>query len=141
MIEKWKQSVNNGGAFETLMTGLSKAFDCLSQKLSISKLDAFGFDKKSLKLVHNSLSNRKQRVKINDSYSSWREILYGVPQGSILGPLLFSIFICDMVYFLNDYEIANYADDTTPCSAQRNHQFVIQGLEKSSAILLKWLGN
>ena len=92
MKEKWKQSVNNGGAFETLMTSLSKAFDCLPQKLSISKLDAFGFDKKSLKLVHNYLSNRKQRVKINGSYNSWTEILYGVPQGSILGPLL-SIFL------------------------------------------------
>ena len=80
-------------------------------------------------------------MEINDSYSSWKEILYGVPQGSILGPLLFSICICDMFYFLEDYEIANYADDTTPYSAQRNHQFVIEELEKSSAILFKWLGN
>ena len=46
-----------------------------------------------------------------------------------------------MIYFLNDYEIANYVDDTSPCSAQRNHQFAIQGLEKSSAMLFKWLGN
>ena len=71
----------------------------------------------SVKLVHSYLSNRKPRVKINDSYSSWREIFHGVPQGSILGPLLFNIFICDMFYFLDDYEIANYADDTTPYSA------------------------
>ena len=61
------------------MTNLSKAFDCLSDELLIAKLDAFGFDKKSLKLVYNYLSNRKQTVKINDSYSFWREILYGVP--------------------------------------------------------------
>ena len=77
-------------------------------------------------------------MKINDSYRSWREILYGV---SLLGPLLFNIFICDMFCFLEDYEVANYADDTTPSSSQRNHQFVIKELEKSSAILFKWLGN
>ena len=80
-------------------------------------------------------------MEINDSYSFWKEILYGAPQGSILGPLLFNICICDMFYFLEDYEIVNYADDTTPYSAQRTHRFVIEELEKSSAILFKWLGN
>ena len=98
LIEKWKQSVNNGGAFGALMTDLSKVFDFLSHELLIAKLDAFGFDKMSLKLVHNYLSNRKQKVKINDSYSSWIEILYGVSQGSILGPLFFNIFTCDMFF-------------------------------------------
>ena len=83
LIEKWKQSVDNGGAFGALMIDLSKAFDCLPHELLIAKLDALGSDKKSIKLVHNYLSNRKQRVKINGSYSSWREILYGVPQGLI----------------------------------------------------------
>ena len=60
------------------------------------------------------MSNRKQRIKINESYSSWEEILFGVPQGSRLGPLLFNIFICDLHIMMDDINIASYADDTTP---------------------------
>ena len=105
LIEKWKKSVENGGAFGALLTDLSKTFDCLPHKLLIAKLDAYSFDKSSLKLIHSYLSNRKQRVKINYRYGSWSEILFGVPQGSILGPLLFNIFLCDMFYFLEDFEI------------------------------------
>ena len=66
--------MDNGGSFEALMTDLSKAFDCLSHELLIAKLDAYGFDNKSLKLIYNYLSNRKQRVEINESFSSWEEI-------------------------------------------------------------------
>ena len=100
LIEKWKKSVDNGSAFGALLTNLSKAFDFLPHDVLIAKPDAYVFDKSSLKLIHSYLSNRKQRAKINDRYSSCSEILFGVPQGSILGPLLFNIFICDMFYFL-----------------------------------------
>ena len=111
------------------------------QKFLIAKLDAYGFDKTSLKLVHSYLSNRKQRVKINERYSSWIEILFGVPEGSILGPLLFNIFICDMFYFLEDFDIANYANDSTPYCAGKSAEFVVNNLKQSSSILFEWLSN
>ena len=66
---------------------LSKAFDCLNHELLIAKLEAYGFSRSALKLVYDYLSNRKQRVKINGSFSSWQESIKGVPQGSVLGPL------------------------------------------------------
>ena len=134
-------SVDNGGAFSALFTDLSKAFDCLSRELLIAKLDAYGFDKNALKLVNSYLSNRKQRVKINNKYSSWSEILFGVPQFSILGPLLFNIFICDMFYFLRVFGIANNADDSTPYHPDKNVEFVVNNLEHLSSILFKWLND
>ena len=141
LIEKWKKSVGNGGTFGALLTDLSKAFDCLPHEFLIPKLDAYGFDKSSLKLIHSYFSNRKQRVKINDTHSSWSEILFGVPQGSILGPLLFNIFTCDMFYFLEGFDIANYADDSTPYCAGKSAESVVNNLEQSSTILFKWLNN
>ena len=71
---------------------LSKAFDCIPHELLIAKLHAYGFSKESLKLTYSYLKGRNQRVKINSNYSSWREILNGVPQGSVLGPLLHLLF-------------------------------------------------
>ena len=139
LIEKWKKSVDNGGAFRVLLTDLSKAFDCLSHELLIAKLEAYGFDKKSLALIYDYLLNRKQKVKINNSFSSWGNLAFGVPQGSILGPLLFNIFICDMFYFLKKFDLVNYADDTSPFCVGNNHESVIKVLEQSSAILFKWL--
>ena len=77
--------------FGALFTGLSKAFDCLDHELPIGKLNAYGFSVTALKLVHNYLSNKKQQTKINSFYSSFLEIIFGVSQGSILGPTLLNI--------------------------------------------------
>ena len=114
MIEKLRKSLDSGGSSAALLTDLSKAFDCLPHDLLIAKLHAYGIKKGSLKLLFSYLKNRKQRVRLNNTYSEWIDILFGVPQGSILGPLLFNIFLCDLFLFLYDIPVANYADDNTP---------------------------
>ena len=112
-MKNGKKTVDNGDVFEALLTGLSKAFDCIPHDIVIAKLEAYGFHIDALKLIHDYLLNRKQRVKVNYAYSSWKDIFYGVSQGSILGPLLFKIHLCDLFYFLEDLDTASYADDTT----------------------------
>ena len=141
MIEKWKKIVDYGGVFGALLTDLSKAFDCIPHDLIIAKLEAYGFQTDALNLVYDYLSNRKQRVKINETFSCWKDIEYGVPQGSILGPLLFNIHLCDLFYFLEDLDIASYADDTTIYTVKENKESVINALEASSLPLFTWFNN
>ena len=80
MTEKWKRDLDNGKAFGLLLTDLSKAFDCLSHELLLEKLHAYGFSFASLRLIHSNWANRKQRTKVNSSYSSWEKILFGIPE-------------------------------------------------------------
>ena len=141
MLEIFKGALDKHKHFGALLTDLSKAFDCIPHDLLIAKLHAYGLDYKSLKLVHSYLHNRKQRVKVGDSFSSWAEILFGVPQGSILGPLLFNIFICDLFYFLRDEEIANYADDTTPFTTGDTIEIVVAKNKEISDKFFTWLEN
>ena len=139
MIEKWKKCVDQGKTFGALLIDLSKAFDCLPHDLIIAKLNAYGFSLSASKLIRNYLSHRKQRTKINSSYSSWEEILSGTPQGSMLGTLLFNIFVSDLFSVLNDVEFASYADDNTPYVVKNNIKGVIKSLENSSVELFDWL--
>ena len=99
------------GVFGELLTDLSKAFDCIPHDLFTGKLEAYGFQTDALNLAYDYLSNRKQRVKINETFSCWKDIENGVPQGSILGPLVSNIRLCDLFYSLPDLDITSYTND------------------------------
>ena len=114
MLDKWKRALDNGKIAGALLTDLSKAFDCINHELLIAKLHAYGFDYTSLAYIHSYLTYRKQRTNVNNSFSPWAQIKSGVPQGSILGPLLFNNYISDIFFFINETELTKYADANTP---------------------------
>ena len=95
-----------------------------------AKLNACRFSLPSLRLIHENLSNRKQRTKIDDDYSSWLEILSDILQRSILGLLLFNIFLADLFFVVIGKIIASCADDSTPFIKENNIDNVIASLEQ-----------
>ena len=137
MIEKWHKIVDYGGVFGALLTALFKAFDCISHDFFIANLEAYGFQTNALNLVYDYLSKMKQRVKIKETFRFWKDIEYGVPQGSILGPLLFNTHLCDLFCFLEDLDIARYVDDTAIYAVKENKESVINTLKASSLPLFR----
>ena len=91
--------------------------------------------------MQSYLSNRKQRTKINTAYSSWVEIIFGVPQSSNLGSLLFNIFICDLFLIINKVDFASYAEDNTPYVVGNGGKEVINSLKESSYELFYWFAD
>ena len=138
LIEHWRTSLDKKGYAGAVLMDLSKAFDCINHDLLIAKLHVYGFAIEALEMVKSYLSNRKQRVKINTSFNSWSDILMGVPQSSVLGPLLFNIYL-DELFWINEFtDVGNLADDTTLYSSDIELKTVIRNLEHDSLLAIEW---
>ena len=138
LLQRWQNELDNSGLVGTILMDLSKAYGCLPHDLIIAKFEAYGLSKSSLSLLLDYLTSRKQRVKIGSSYSIWNEIKRGVPQGSILGPLLFNAFINDIFMFIEKTEICNFADDNTIYDCGEDLSNILENLKHDLKILLKW---
>ena len=141
LIERWRKSLDNkcyGGA---VLIDLSKAFDTLNHYLLIAKLHAYGFDIKTLELLYSYLVKRWQRTKVNSSFSTWSELLQGVPQGSVLGPILFNIYLNDLFYLTEMTQVCNFADDTTFYVCDKDLNILINRLEHDTSLAVEWFEN
>ena len=103
--------------------------------------NAYGFGKNVLDLVYGYLQNSKQRVKIDTTFSTWTDLINGLPQRSVLSPLFFDIYLNDLFFFFQDINIYNFADDATPFVCNKTLERVLDKLERNSELGIFWIEN
>ena len=133
IIEKRKNILDKKGYGGAVPMDLSKAFDTLNHNIIITKLHVYSFTRELLKLIKSFSTNPWQGTKVNVNFSTWSDPI-GVPQGSVLGSLLFNIYINDLFYITEMTNTCNYADDTTFYACDPDLESLIQRLEHDSML-------
>ncbi|KAI8504383.1 hypothetical protein Bbelb_175010 [Branchiostoma belcheri] len=110
-LDVWTEALSHGEPVDIIFLDYAKAFDTVPHERLINKVESFGIAENLLLWIRNFLTHRRQRVVVNGQASSWKAVTSGVPQGSVLGPLLFSMFVSDIPDELHNF-VSLFADDT-----------------------------
>ena len=139
LLENCRMELDNDKMVGGILMDLSKAFDSIPHDLMIAKLHSYGFQRNALKMIYSYLKGRRHCVRVNGISSKFQTILAGVPQGSILGPILFNIFINDLNYFINKASLHGFADDHTLSASSKSLNELREILNSESSIAVDWL--
>ena len=118
---------------------LSKEFNTVNYELLVVELNIYWFSKKTLKLIFRHLNNRTKRFKINKTFSSCRELLYGLPHGSVLGSIIFNVHLNYVFLFLNEIDVCNFDNNTTPSMCHKNLAELLEKRERNSKLTIHWV--
>ena len=138
MIDTWLNAMDNGKMIGVVLVDFEKAFDLVDHQILLSKLKLYGIDREALNWFSTYLAHRRQQVSINDNKSDFETVTFGVPQGSILGPLLFLLFINDLPLYVNNVSADLYADDTTLYDVQNSVEMIEHNLQTGLNQLHIW---
>ena len=138
LLEEWREHLDNNKIVGGILMDLSKAFDCVPHDLLLAKLAAYGIDDNLILYIHSYLLNRKQCVCIDNTLSEFNKVVSGVPQRSIVGPILFNCFLNDFYYFIENANVDNFADDNTFTTFSQNVRNLTSVLESESDIAIDW---
>ena len=134
LTESIRYEIDKNKIVHCALLDLSKAFDSICHQKLLSKLSQTGFDNNAVKMIAHYLTNRYQRVNVNGVFSSWYKVKRGFPQGTVLGPLLFNLYVNDFAAQIaiesNNTKIIQYADDCLLFNADINSSSAKDGLEK-----------
>ena len=138
MFEKWKNTLDKGGFVCSMFMDLLKVFDTMDHDLLIAKLGLYCFQEDALVFMKSYFADRQQGVHAISNFIMSGEIIFGVPQGSILGPLLFNIFLNGLFLFVENSDLSNYADDNTLHNSVNDLEKGKQTLGQDFEIVTKW---
>ena len=137
-LEKWRQHLDNNKVVGSVFMGLSKVLHCVPHDLLIAKLAAYSIDENLLIYIYSYLSNRKQCIRINNVHSRFQNAISGVPQGSIVGPIVCKCFFNDFFYFNDEASVHNFADDSTSSAFESNIKNLKLILVPESKTAISW---